>query len=272
MIEYSEFTKTLNKRIKLGKEFFLNLMNKVIDDPTRYVGLFRLSNTKTKIIQNVTQSNEIKFGDFMEEIVTEYIKLQGYTPHEKWLGADQNGDILNSDQLFSYENDLYLVEQKIRDDHDSTKKRGQFLNFIKKINLLRTQYPGKHIIGIMWFIDDSKKKNINYYRTEMSKFSKEDIELRLFYGADFFNSLHNGDKAWEELVNHLKTYRNNQGSEVLNIPDFDTSDEVYEALLEISSLRWRKLISNSDLYIALREELFPTGFNINRVKAKRGRT
>jgi len=271
MIEYSEFTEMLNKRIKLGKDFFLDLLNKVIDDPTRYVGLFRLSNAKTKLVQNVTQSNEIKFGDFMEEIVTEYIKLQGYSTHEKWLGADENGDYLNADQLFSKNNVIYLVEQKIRDDHDSTKKRGQFLNFKKKVNLLKSRYPGMEIKGIMWFIDDSKKKNQRYYIQEMNSFRDNNVVLKLYYGQEFFDSLYRGDEAWEELVGHLYSYRQSQSNDVINIPDFDTSEEVYLALLEISTTRWKKLISNSELYKDLRSELFPTGHNIDKAKRVRGR-
>lgn len=271
MIDYSEFTEMLNRRIKLGKEFFLDLLNKVIDDPTRYVGLFRLSNAKTKLVQNVTQSNEIKFGDFMEEIVTEYIRLQGYTIHDKWLGADANGDLLNADQLFSINDQIFLVEQKIRDDHDSTKKRGQFLNFKKKVNLIKNRNQGKIINGIMWFIDDSKRKNQRYYIQEMNAFRMNNVNLNLYYGQEFFESLYRGDDAWDELVNHLQTYRQSQSNDVINIPDFDTSEEVYLALLEISTTRWKKLLSNTDLYVLLRKELFPTNYNIDKAKRQRGR-
>ena len=70
---YEDFMQKLNSRIKSGKDFYLELLETVIDNPSRYCGLFRLSNAKTKLVQNVTQSIEIKFGDFMEDIVTDYI-------------------------------------------------------------------------------------------------------------------------------------------------------------------------------------------------------
>jgi len=73
-LSYEEFIKKLDKKIIAGEDFYVQLLQTVIDNPNRYTGIFRISSVKTKLIQNVTQSNEIKFGDFMEEIVTDYIE------------------------------------------------------------------------------------------------------------------------------------------------------------------------------------------------------
>ena len=35
---------------------------------------------------------------------------------------------------------IFLIEQKVRDDHDSTKKRGQYNNFINKIRAIKNKY------------------------------------------------------------------------------------------------------------------------------------
>ena len=166
---YEDFMQKLNSRIKSGKDFYLELLETVIDNPSRYCGLFRLSNAKTKLVQNVTQSIEIKFGDFMEDIVTDYINELGYHNLNKEIECDENGARLSVDQIFEKDNSVFLVEQKIRDDHDSTKKRGQYANFDKKVNVLRKKYPNRHIIAIMWFIDDGLVKNKNYYQQEMNK-------------------------------------------------------------------------------------------------------
>ena len=109
---YDVFMDKLNTRIKSGDDFYLELLETVIDNPSRYCGLFRLSNAKTKLIQNVTQSKEIKFGDFMEDIVTDYIDKLGYTNLCKDIGCDDNGDRLSVDQIFKKNNTLFLVEQK----------------------------------------------------------------------------------------------------------------------------------------------------------------
>ena len=73
MIPYEDFISELNRTIKYDAEFYRDLLEKVIDNPRRYTGIFRISNVRTKLIQNATQSREIKFGDFLENIVTEYI-------------------------------------------------------------------------------------------------------------------------------------------------------------------------------------------------------
>lgn len=142
-MEYSQFIHKLEDRITTDDNFNYELLKTVIKYPKRYTGIFRLSNAKTKLIQNVTQSREIKFGDFMEDIVTDYIAIMGYTNLDKNIGNDEDGNALSADQVFKKEteNTVYLIEQKIRDDHDSTKKRGQFQNFKKKYMLLKRQFP-----------------------------------------------------------------------------------------------------------------------------------
>ena len=119
MIDYADFVSRLNAKVKSDEDFYVELLKTVIKSPHRYTGIFRLTNAKTKLIQNVTQSREIKFGDFMEEIVTEYIALMGYHNLDKNIGNDDAGNALSADQVFKKGNGIYLIEQKIRDDHDS---------------------------------------------------------------------------------------------------------------------------------------------------------
>lgn len=136
-----------------------HIVKKVLDYPTRYTGSFRVTNAKTKLIQNITQSNEIRFGNFLEEIVTDYIALLGYTNLPKRFTSDMDNSVLSADQLFrDSDNTIYLIEQKVRDDHDSTKKRGQIENFIKKVEPLKSFYPDKNLECVMWFIDDCSTK------------------------------------------------------------------------------------------------------------------
>lgn len=269
LIGYDRFIDKVSKKIKSGDDFYLELLNTVIDNPSRYCGLFRLSNAKTKLIQNVTQSNEIKFGDFMEEIVTEYIDFLGYSNKTKDLGYDVNGDRLNADQVFMKNDTIYLVEQKIRDDHDSTKKRGQFSNFVKKCELIKQKYPGYKLNASMWFIDDSLMKNKNYYLGEMRDYKLSQTVLNLYYGHEFFNSLNGGQEAWEELLSNLTRMRIENSDEVVYIPDFDTSEEIFEALKSITDSRLKKLLSKDPKYALLRTELFTSGFNIDRIKKYR---
>lgn len=267
IISYDKFCKLLVDHIQSGKNFYLSLLETIIDNPSRYCGLFRLSNAKSKLIQNVTQSREIKFGDVIEELTTEYLSKLGYKNYDKNLGEDEYGDNLNVDQYFSDGNYIYMVEMKIRDDHDSTKKRGQYSNFHKKLVLLRKRHPDKHINAIMWFVDDGLVKNKNYYKEEMSKENIPNSSLHLYYGGEFFESLNNGHEAWNELIEILSMYRREHSNvDDVTIPDFGSSKEIFNALLELDDRHWKKLLSDKKEYEQLRNELFSDGDNLEKVK------
>lgn len=65
---YEVFKNRLNDRI-FGQDLNYEILLTVLENPKRYTGLFRITNAKTKLIQNLIQSCEIKFGDFIEEIL-----------------------------------------------------------------------------------------------------------------------------------------------------------------------------------------------------------
>lgn len=266
IITYDEFCETLLRTIQTGEDFYSDLLETVIKNPARYCGLFRLSNARTKLIQNVTQSKEIKFGDLIEEITTEYLSRLGYKNFDKNLGYDSNGDELNVDQYFTDGTTIYMVEMKIRDDHDSTKKRGQYANFQKKIRLIKQRHPNKHIEASMWFVDDGLVKNKNYYKAQMQAEHFMNCTLHLYYGGEFFHSLQGGDTAWEELIDILRHYRIENADTDVDIPDFGSSQEMLKALVNLPTTYWNKLNSNTDKYILLRNELFSGGNNIEKAR------
>ena len=268
-ISYKEFCNLLLKHIYSGEGFYLELLQNVIKNPERYCGLFRVSNAKTKMIQNVTQSNEIKFGDAIEELTTEYIKKMGYTNFDKNLGEDEDGNLLNVDQYFSDGRKIYIAEMKIRDDHDSTKKRGQYENFRKKVILISNLNKNKEIDASMWFVDSSLVKNKNFYKSEIIKENFENCSLHLYYGDEFFLSLQNGKQAWNEFIDSLTKYRIENSNEDIEIPDFGSSEEIYQALLKLPLNYWNKLNSSQPKYVLLRKELFSSGNNLEKAKLMR---
>ncbi len=268
-LTYEEFCDLIDSHISVGKDFWVELLEKIIDYPERYFGLFRLSGLKSKIIQNVTQSREIKFGDFVENLVTKYIERIGYTNIDKNI-LNSLGKDLMVDQLFKDNDTVYVVEMKIRDDHDSTKKRGQFENFIKKINALRDLYPSNKIVGIMRFVDDHLIKNKKYYNEEMKKIVSPNVELMLFYGDELFKYLEGSEYAWSEMVSMIERYKEEHNDDfIINLPDFGNDKIIFDALLELDRTRLEKLC-NDERYEIIREELFGTGDNLAKVKAIRG--
>lgn len=284
---YEYFIGKLNDKIKSNQRFYNELLITVIQNPNRYIGVFRLSNAKTKLLQNVTQSREIKFGDFMEEIVTEYIREMGYSNQNKNIGNDEEGNALSADQIFTKDNTIYLIEQKIRDDHDSTKKRGQYSNFRKKYTLLKQNYPNHIINASMWFIDGSLVKNKKYYESESKKEEQSNIHINIFYGDALFTNLFERLDIWKEITSYLLTNKQSRSSELLFIPDFDESEEILEALRELEKVNdlkvdeleklgykknvrglFKKLMSDKPQYVQLRKELFPKEVNFNKLKNK----
>lgn len=267
-MKYEHFKSKLQNRI-FGDDLNLEILTTVIENPDRYIGLFRVTNAKTKLIQNITQSCEIKFGDFLEEVLTEYIAEMGYQNLDKQIGTDEDGDILSADQVFQKNDVIYLIEQKVRDDHDSTKKRGQYANFIKKIKCLKTKFPKKHIVAAMWFSDNSLKKNRRYYTEQISNNTDDILVQSVYYGDELFNLLFQRMDIWDELISHLKQHKSERSNEILNVPDFDTSTEIQVALLQLKKEKpnlIKKLLSDQPKFLALRQELFPTGKNLEGLK------
>ena len=200
-MQYTNFKNIFNETI--FEESKAVLIEKIAKYPNRYIGLFRPTKPKAKILQNLLQSHEIRFGDAFEEIIEEYLKEFGYEILNKRFINDDK-DELNLDQCFKDKNTIYFVEQKIRDDHDSTKKRGQIGNFEKKLNEMVNKYGEKNLVGIFYFIDPDLQKNKNYYKTELEKMSMDyGVEIYLFYGVELFDFLKQKN-IWNEILKYLE--------------------------------------------------------------------
>ncbi|WP_139452053.1 HpyAIV family type II restriction enzyme [Campylobacter armoricus] len=263
-MNYQNFKNKLDVRI-FGEDLNYEILLTVLNNPKRYIGLFRITNAKTKLIQNITQSCEIKFGDFIEEILNEYIIEMGYEVLNKNIGVDDKNNKLNADQVFKDNDNIYLIEQKIRDDHDSTKKRGQYANLIKKIKTLKQKFPNYHIVACMWFSDDSLKKNKKFYEEQICNNTDEKVNIFIFYGKELFINLFQRIDIYNELISHLKKNKEERSKDILSVPNFDTSEEIKIALLKTKEnypKLIKKLLSSKEEFVELRKELFPTGKNL----------
>lgn len=269
VISYEYFSDKLNTYIQHDADFYYTLTETILKYPTRFIGIFRATNAPTKIIQNVTQSNEIKFGYFLEDIVTEYIAKMGYTNLDKTIGTGPDGNNLEADQVFTLGNTIYLIEQKIRDDHDSTKKRGQYENFKKKYDLLQSENPTKTVIATMWFIDSNITKNKNYYTEMVAQDANNNITKHILYGGELFDTVFNRPDVWNEICDHLTLNKTQRSRDTLSVPDFDTSPEILNILRQIKINKPKlieKLFSDDDAYTQLRRELFPDDINTRRLR------
>jgi len=129
-MEYEKFENIFNREIFERSK--AKLIENIAKEPWRYMGLFRPTKPKGKLLQNLLQSHEIRMGDAFEVLFEEYFKASGYWILLKSFPSKK----LKIDLCFKDENNIYFIEQKIRDDHDSSKKRGQVFNLENKLKLM----------------------------------------------------------------------------------------------------------------------------------------
>ena len=261
MMNYSKFCAILNKHIFEGEK--MELLKKLADSPERFIGLFRPSKPGTKILQHLLQSHEIRFGDALEELIEEILKDLGYSILPKSI-TTANGEQLSLDQFFTDGESYYFIEQKIRDDHDSTKKRGQIENFEAKLEELFKIY-GNKLIGIMYFVDPDLVKNKNFYISELNRLNKYyKVPLYLFYGKELFEFL-KSPKYWKSLLNWLNKWKKS----LPEIPEIDLDTNPQESFEEIKDLEiryWRKLLENEKLWEeGIIKAIFRTGQTLNLI-------
>lgn len=271
ILEYEYFVNKLNEKLFEGSS--ADLLNKIVDSPDRYIGIFRPTKPKTKLIQNITQSHEIRFGDALEDIFEDYFEKLGFEILEKKLFSKETKDNkdYDIDQLFRKGNVIYLIEQKVRDDHDSTKKAGQFSNFEAKYFEVSRKYENNKVVPIMWFIDDSLKKNRKYYLEQMQEMVEfYGCEPKLYYGAEMFSESENGitdfpNAMWNEIIEYLPRWKE-------TLPDmpelnFDiNSDKVFEELKNVEPRVYRKLFKNNDIKEQILPIIFPEGSVLRKLK------
>ena len=252
-MQYNQFRKIFNETI--FEKSKADLLEKIAKNPSRYIGLFRPTKPQAKILQNLLQSHEIRFGDAFECAIEEYLRLKGCIILQKRF-TSENGDILNIDQCFKKGNKNYFIEQKIRDDHDSTKKRGQIENFEKKLNVLLTQFSEKELVGVFYFIDPDLVKNRNFYIAELNKMTRDyGVETQIFYGKPLFDYLGYSD-VWTEILQYLEQWR-------LEIPDlpeinFDLdAQHTFEEIKDLKPLVFRKLLEHEEIFREIVLTLFP---------------
>ena len=253
IMEYNLFKQIFNETI--FEKSKADLLEKIASSPSRYIGLFRPTKPKAKILQNLLQSHEIRFGDAFEHTIEKYLQIKGCEILPKKF-TNGDGEVLNIDQCFRKDGKVYFIEQKVRDDHDSTKKRGQILNFEKKLDIMLLKYAEEELIGIFYFIDPELVKNKNFYIAELSKMTKDyNVETKIFYGKTLFEYLGYSD-IWDEILEYLVEWK----KEIPDLPeinfDLDAQD-TFEEIKDLKPLVFRKLLANDELFKEIILTLFP---------------
>lgn len=268
IIDKKEYAQIINNHIY--KNNYKKFIEKISEDPNFINGDFVPLTIEEKMKYNRMHSTIIKFGDSMEELLTVYIeKIFKDSGNYKKLNKkikkaeSMSGKSFSIDQLFRLNDKIYLIEQKIGDGHDSTKKRGQFDNFETKYIEIQNKYTDVEIIPIMWFMDDKVKKNENYYLERMEKMKNKykRCNPKLCYGKDLFDNKKGisdlPDEAWDEIILNLKIWKISYKSF-----DLDLDKSVSEHIDEIKSIKpevFIKIFNNKEVVDDILPAIFPTG-------------
>lgn len=245
-MNYNKFCAVLNKHIFEGEK--KELLRKLAERPERFVGLFRPTKPRAKILQHLLQSHEIRFGDAIEELISEFLKDWEFKVLPKVIIPDPSNPRrkLDIDQYFTNGKTFFFIEQKVRDDHDSTKKRGQIANFETKLEFLYRKH-GQKLVGIMYFIDPDLVKNKNYYVEELNKMEDTyGVDLHLLYGKELFEFF-NKTNEWDKLLSWLTQWKES----LPELPEINFDSDPQDSFDEIKDLEirsWRKILENEKLW------------------------
>jgi len=214
-------------------------------------------------LQHLLQSHEIRMGDALEEIIEEILKSLGFKILSKTM-ISESGETVSLDQYFTDGKVYYFIEQKVRDDHDSTKKRGQIANFETKLEILNKKHSSE-LVGMMYFIDPDLSKNKNYYLQELKRL--EDfygIKLSLFYGKELFDYLKSPD-LWDNILLWLKQWKDS----LTDLPEVNFDKAPEQSFVEIKDLElrnWRKILENDKLWAeGIMDAIFKEGTTLKLV-------
>lgn len=207
---------------------------KRIFDPLTLISL------KDKINNHAYIALGIKAGAVSEAIIKSILCSYGATI----LTSKQvSYDI---DAYFEYNDYKYFIEAKIRDDHDSTKKRGQIENYIAK----KENFPVNK--SCCWFIDKHYKKNKKFYSEQISN-------TELYYADEIINWLVSifGDCAknfYHDFIALFKVAKQNEINSLKN-------DDYFQNSLDINVIDYK--ILTYIFYYGDYNEIKETLFNNN---------
>lgn len=201
------------------------IFKKFLDKPAILLSDFSLFEGIQKITHSTLVSLDIKFGYFLEDLFNAILYSKDGVKQ-----LDRNVKIDNKkfdyDSHFEYKGVNYILEIKKRDNHDSTKWKGQLENLIEKFNL--SDNTKKR--AIIYFIDSTYGvKNKNKYLQEWENYFNDinETPLDILYGEEIFDNEILDSDDW----NSFKFYSNQASQKVrefvenmLTNTDVDKSD------------------------------------------------
>ncbi|ADN68883.1 HpyAIV family type II restriction enzyme [Mycoplasmopsis fermentans] len=268
-MEYSQFETQLKRA--LTNDATSKLIKEIINKPSNFVSLSNPFDVKTKIKQSFLKHQERIYEKFIQYCAKCLITQYGFSLQRsnfrynlplkegQHLGDIPEQVIINASFIFRLNNnstkdeptDMFVVYLRKRDcySHKAMKKTCE--NIIKQLEALKIIYPKMNIKGALWFLDNDYIKNIRLF----NNFYYEQVDLRPYYGADFFEILDKRED-WLKIESFIKKFKEHNQNYFSKMPDLDQSEEALRALLHLEKSEWTKLNSNKEIYRNIKENIF----------------
>lgn len=265
------------------KDFVKSTLDKLADSPDRLLGVLHANSFQMGSLVSFGYSRNNSYGNAIESVFSSIIEDNGWTIEDtKYKFEDYNlpsslkrrsdQKSIAIDQVFSNKDYYVFIEQKIRDDHDTSKKTGQWANYEQKFRVLNEIIQDKKVIGIMWMIDDGFNRNKDFYSNDehMGKMNTEfPGQNFLIYGKDIdqlLNSLNSDNKPYFDVFDaFLKEWHSNAPK----IPELDFDKFPYQVCNALDSMSEKditNLFSNKQIITEAFPILFP---NLEAIKCYR---
>ena len=177
------------------------------------------------------QQEQIAFGNDTEKALSDVFSS---IKNVKILGCNvtfQKYDRKKSaviDHVLDLGNVILVLEQKLKDNHDSTKNTGQFDDLIEKTNAIKQMYPGRTVIPIMYFLTNVQKGARKKFSTLLAQYGG-----RVCYGKELFDTFFSdcSDTAWNNLDEKISSIQRKEASTI----DYDSDNVINEVISVVRS-------------------------------------
>lgn len=250
------------------------IIDKMVHKPELLTGFKKINTFSLRMYASFGQANNIKYGTVLEKYFNKYLEELGweildrdYTlTNEEKIKYQNDSNRVNVDLVAKYDDTVIFIEQKILDNHDSTKKTGQLRNFQEKATVIQRNYPNNDIYGFEWFIDDSQVKNGSNWQIHNEEFEIDHPEYKdklfVVYGKELEDKLTTITKVnHSEMLNSFDAFMKNwhlsHGRELPAI-EFDRYPiDVVDCLKQHSYKKVYDMFTNEDLIEQIHPIIFP---------------
>ncbi len=238
----------------VNKNVIPKLIKKISSEPDRFLDYNSISYSD-EIYQFLLTSTKIKIGIFHEFLLKYLFVSVGYKPLDNVILIDNKQ--IKIDQLLTKGDRVILIEQKMKDDHDSTKKTSIINDLKIKIDNIYKSCPTKKLTVYLYFVK-TKRKNANYYLSEIAKLRAEyNININLCYG----NSIFENEKEIG-LLNYMNEFSNKKrnGNFEVNLDgeNNEFSERTFHQIKDLSIQIWLNILNNKELVKEILPIIFPS--------------